>query len=190
MKTVLPVVIVVLSLFTGRVAAQGTAFTYQGQLKYGGTPANGLYDFNFSLYDALVNGNQKGPNITPTAVPVTNGYFVVTLDFGNVFPGNALWLDIWVKTNGPGDFTPLSPLQQLTPAPYAVMAASASNVLGTVPTAQLSGTVGNGQLANNSITVTAGTGLSGGGAVSLGGGTTLNNTGVLSWATPRPARTQ
>lgn len=175
-------VLVVLSLSVGRVAAQGTAFTYQGQLASGGTAANGLYDFNFSLYDAATSGSQKGPSVTPTAVPVTNGWFMVTLDFGNVFPGDARWLDIWVKTNGAGSFTALSPRQELTPTPYAIMATSASNVLGTVPTAQLSGTVGNGQLANQSITVTAGTGLSGGGAVSLGGATTLNNTGVLSIA--------
>ena len=50
----------------------------------------------------------------------------------------------------------------------------------TVPTTDLSGTISNGQLANSSITVNAGTGLSGGGAVSLGGSTTLTNSGVLS----------
>jgi hypothetical protein len=50
----------------------------------------------------------------------------------------------------------------------------------TVPTTDLSGTISNGQLANSSINVNAGTGLSGGGAVSLGGSTTLSNAGVLS----------
>ena len=30
--------------------AQGTAFTYQGQLQNNGSPANGNYDFEFSLY--------------------------------------------------------------------------------------------------------------------------------------------
>lgn len=29
----------------------GTAFTYQGRLISGGNPANGVYDFKFSLYD-------------------------------------------------------------------------------------------------------------------------------------------
>ena len=40
------------------------------------------------------------------------------------------------------------------------------------------GGVGNTQLANSSVTVTAGSGLAGGGAVSLGGSVTLSNAGV------------
>ena len=36
--------------------AQGTAFTYQGQLKEGASPANGSYDLQFSLYDDLTKG--------------------------------------------------------------------------------------------------------------------------------------
>ena len=43
-----------------------------------------------------------------------------------------------------------------------------------------SGTLPNARLANNSITVSAGTGLSGGGTVALGGTTTLSNAGVTS----------
>ena len=43
--------------------------------------------------------------------------------------------------------------------------------------------VTNAMLANNSVTVTAGSGLSGGGTVALGGTVTLNNTGVTSVAT-------
>jgi hypothetical protein len=40
--------------------------------------------------------------------------------------------------------------------------------------------IGNSQLTNSSVTVTAGTGLSGGGAVSLGSSVTLSNAGVTS----------
>ena len=40
--------------------------------------------------------------------------------------------------------------------------------------------IGNAQLTNSSVTVTAGTGLSGGGAVALGSSVTLNNAGVTS----------
>jgi hypothetical protein len=47
-------------------------------------------------------------------------------------------------------------------------------------TANLSGTISNAQLANSSVTVTAGTGLSGGGAVALGSSVTLTNAGVTS----------
>ena len=45
-------------------AAVGTAFTYQGQLLEAGSPANGSYDFQFSLYDAesgLLAGNRGQP---------------------------------------------------------------------------------------------------------------------------------
>jgi hypothetical protein len=47
-------------------------------------------------------------------------------------------------------------------------------------TANLSGTITNAQLANSSVTVTAGTGMSGGGAVALGSSVTLTNAGVTS----------
>jgi N-acetylneuraminic acid mutarotase len=162
-------------------APLGTAFTYQGKLVSGGNAANGIYDFTFAVWNAASGGAQQGAAFATNTVPVTNGYFVVTLDFGpGVFPGDSRWLEIWVRTNGVVGFTTLTPRQQLTPSPYAIMATSASNLLGTLPAAQLTGTVGNGQLANSSVTVSAGTGLSGGGAVALGGSTTLNNAGVLS----------
>ncbi|HMD55678.1 MAG TPA: hypothetical protein VKJ65_14120, partial [Phycisphaerae bacterium] len=42
------------------VQAQGTAFTYQGRLNGGGSPANGLYDFQFALSNAPSGGSQVG----------------------------------------------------------------------------------------------------------------------------------
>ncbi len=42
------------------------------------------------------------------------------------------------------------------------------------------GEIGNAELANSSLTVTAGTGLTGGGVVSLGGSITIDSTGTLS----------
>jgi hypothetical protein len=174
--------LVLLSTFNSQLSAvpMGTAFTYQGNLTDGTSAANGVYDFKFILYDDATLGTQQGPILATNGVAVANGYFQVTLDFGNTFPGDARWLDISVRTNGPGSYTQLVPRQALPPMPYAIMANSASNVLGTLPTAQLSGTVANGQLANNAITVNAGPGLLGGGAVPLGGATTLTNAGVLS----------
>ena len=43
--------------------AQGTAFTYQGQLNSGGSPANGFYDFQFSLSNAPSGGSQVGGTV-------------------------------------------------------------------------------------------------------------------------------
>jgi hypothetical protein len=64
------------------------------------------------------------------AVPVTNGFFLVTLDFDSVWSGDARWLAISVKTNGAALYTPLDPRQPMTPTPYAIMALSTGNLLG------------------------------------------------------------
>ena len=87
------------------VFAQGTAFTYQGRLASGANAANGIYDFQFQVFDAATAGSGYGspnPN-TVTGVGVTNGLFTVTLDFGTgVFTGPARWLQISARTNGAG----------------------------------------------------------------------------------------
>jgi hypothetical protein len=107
-------------------ASVGSAFTYQGRLDEGGTPANGSYDLTFSLQDAATGGAQVGVTVTNSAVVVSNGLFAVTLDFGaNAFDGNARWLEIGVR-KGTNEFTALSPRQAVTPTPYALMAASLS----------------------------------------------------------------
>jgi len=114
-------------------------------------------------------------------VPVTNGLYTVPLDFGSgVFNGSNYWLQISVRTNGGDAFTVLSPAQPITHTPYSIFANGASNLLGQLPAGQVSGTLGNGQLANSSITVNAGPGLAGGGPASLGSSVTVSNTGVLS----------
>ena len=175
-----------LILFAGFAAplttlAQGSAFTYQGRLTEGSSPANGSYDFRFrAAFDAFGNNYLGSPTLS-NGVPVANGLFTITLDFGgSAFNGSNVWLEVDVRTNGSGGYTILSPLQLITPAPYAIMARSASNLSGTLPATQLSGAVSNSQLANNSIAINAGTGLSGGGTAALGGSVTLNNTGVIS----------
>jgi hypothetical protein len=45
-------------------APVGPGFTYQGQLKVSGAPANGQFDFVFKLYDASAAGVQVGSTIT------------------------------------------------------------------------------------------------------------------------------
>ena len=144
MQTKLRHFFVLLALLAGvnRVAAQGsTAFTYQGQLRDGGTNANGAYTMIFKLYDAVTNGNQIGTTITnkPT---LFNGLFSVNLDFGaGAFNGNTRWLDITI-TNGP-TFETLWPRVQVLPAPYALYAAIAATVTN--------GAIMNAQLAANAV---------------------------------------
>jgi hypothetical protein len=123
--------------------AQGTAFTYQGRLNAGGSPASGTYNLTFSLFNTNTTGVAIAGPVTNNAVVVTNGLFTVLIDFGpGVFTGASNWLEIAVATNGTGSFTTLAPRQQLTPTPYAVFAESSSNLLGTLPASQLITSVG------------------------------------------------
>jgi len=131
--------------------AQGTAFTYEGGLNDSGSPANGSYDLTFSLFATNAGGVAIAGPVTNSAVAVSNGLFTVTIDFGaGVFTGGTNWLEIAVETNGGSGFTTLSPRQQLTPTPYAIFANTASNVLGTVPSASLSGNYDNAVTLDNS----------------------------------------
>ena len=103
--------------------AQGTAFSYQGQLAISGAPATGSYDMTFTLDSALNGGSVLAGPITNMAVAVTNGSFMVQVDFGpGVFTGGTNWLSVGVRTNGSGTFNPLLPRQQITPNPYALTA--------------------------------------------------------------------
>jgi hypothetical protein len=173
-----------LSLFAGMpdLAAQGTAFTYQGRLNDGSSPATGAYDFRFRLAADPLGNTYVGSAFLSNGVPVSGGLFTVTMDFGNQFTGSNYWLEADVRTNGAAGYTTLFPLQALTPSAYAIFANTASNLSGTLPAGRLTGTVSNGQLANSSVTVNAGAGLSGGGTAALGGSIGLNNAGVLSVA--------
>jgi hypothetical protein len=179
-KATIPLAALLLLSFAGTAMAQGTVFTYQGLLSTTNAPANGSYDLTFALFNASSGGSQAGTTITNAGVSVTDGLFTVMLDFGNQFNGAPYWLEIGVRSHGSGNFTTLSPRQQLMAMPYAIMANSASNLLGTLPAAQLSGALGNSQLASNSVAILAGPGLLGGGTVALGGSTVLINAGVLS----------
>ena len=173
--------------------AQGTAFTYQGRLNTAGSPATGLFDFQFALSNAPSGGSQLGVTVTNLAVGVTNGLFTTTLDFGPVLAGQAAWLAISVRNNGAGSYVGLTPLQPLLPTPYAIMAGSASNLLGVLSAAQLSGTLQDSSLPASPTflgTVTAnafsggGTGLTGLNPANLSAGTAgINITGNAATAT-------
>lgn len=130
--------------------AQGTAFTYQGRLQSGTNTAGGSYDLTFSIWSNPSGPSQVGNTVTNIATGVTNGLFIVTMDFGGVFDGNPRWLEIGVRTNGGGAFTTLSPRQPLTPAPYAIYAGgvSAAGISGTIPAGNIaSGTITSNMLA-------------------------------------------
>jgi hypothetical protein len=143
-------VLLLLAGFALKSAGQGTAFSYQGRLNDTGAPANAVYDFRFALYDNVTDGNQLGLLLTNSAVAVNNGLFDVTLDFGpDMFTGENAWLEIGVRAVGATNFTTLAPRQPVLPVPYAIFANGASNLLGNLSAAQLTGTVPAGRLAGN-----------------------------------------
>jgi hypothetical protein len=118
--------------------AQGTAFTYQGRLAAAGTAASGAYDFRFRLAVDPAASAYVGNAFLTNGVAVSNGLFTVAIDFGaGLFAGSNRWLQVDVKTNGAASYTLLTPPQSLAPAPYAIFAYTASNLSGTVSSAQL-----------------------------------------------------
>jgi hypothetical protein len=109
----------------GAQAPQGTAFTYQGRLSEAGVPAQGPYDFQFTLYDAAVGGTQQGPVVTHDDVDVGEGLFSVPLDFGSAFFGAKRFLEMAVRPGGSsGAYTVLAPRQELTASPSALYSAA------------------------------------------------------------------
>ncbi len=161
--------------------AQTTVFTYQGRLADAGAPANGTYDLRFTLHDTAALTNQIGSATNVAPVTVSNGLFTVGLDFGNVFDGGARWLQIGVRAFGdPSPYVTLAPRQLLTSVPYAIQAISAgtaSNLSGTLPATNLTGTVRDSQLSTNVALLNGAANFSG--AVSApffsGNGTGLTN---------------
>ena len=134
------------------LAAQGTAISYQGRLSVAGSPANTNYDLRFAVFNAPTNGAAVSGWLTNAAVPVSNGLFSVVLDFGpGIFDGAANgsndWLELGVRAPGATNFTSLAPRQPILPAPYAIFATSASNLLGSVLATQITGTLSSALLS-------------------------------------------
>jgi hypothetical protein len=112
-------------------ASQGTAITYQGQLRLDGEPFTGTANLQFQLFDALVDGGQVGQTIVRTNWPVEDGLFQVDLDFGAAaFGGGDRFLEVWV--NG----APLDPRQRVRPAPAALVSLTDRDTLGALSCAE------------------------------------------------------
>ncbi len=138
----------------GSIFAQ--PFTYQGILKTSGIPANGNYDFQFSLWTAATGGSQVGSTLTRIGVSVSNGVLTTELDFGDVWDGNDRFLQIAVRPSGSGSYTTLSPRVKVNRVPYSQLAYSALSV----PWSGISGVpAGFADDIDNDTTYSAGAGL-------------------------------
>ncbi|MGH8040792.1 MAG: hypothetical protein ACREPN_01975 [Rudaea sp.] len=100
----------------------GTAFTYQGQLTFNGSPASGNFDFQFALF-TVASGGAAVDTITLTSQSVSEGLINATLDYTDIpFNGQALWIEVRVRPAGSGTYTVLTPRQPITATPYALFA--------------------------------------------------------------------
>ncbi len=110
-------------------AAQTTAFNFQGRLNDGTSPANGRYDLQFRLYDALTGDNQIGAAITKANTMLVNGIFSTQLDFGAAaFSGADRFIEIRLRSAGTENgYVILGPRQQILSVPYSVKSLNATN---------------------------------------------------------------
>lgn len=99
-----------------------TAWSYQGYLQDNSDPANGLFDFEFRLFDAPAGGSQLGATVALDDIAVIDGLFTVTLDFGVIVDGTR-YLEIGVRYGADsGPYTLLDPRQPLMAVPLAANA--------------------------------------------------------------------
>ena len=107
--------------------APTTGFVYQGQVKLQGVPVRGELDFLFTLWDVVEGGREVARGVELGRVPVIDGLFEVTLDFGlEPFNGAPRWLEITVTDRGSDARATLRPRQPLTPTPVALYAITGS----------------------------------------------------------------
>lgn len=120
--------LVTMALDAFGLTAQGTAFTYQGELRQNNTAVNASVDMVFALFDSASEGSPVGPALsftagTANAVQVQNGIFTVALDFGplafNTPVSEERYLEVTVNGNV------LAPRTKIESAPYALQARTA-----------------------------------------------------------------
>lgn len=149
------------SLTIGALAqAPSTAFTYQGFLRLQGTPANGVYDLQFRLFDVAQGGNPIAL-YNAEDVNIREGLFTVEVDFGTApFTGQRLWIEIGVRRGDQSrPHVILDPRIELTPVPYALFSQKAKDAQN-VPWSGITGMPeGFADGIDDDTTYTAGAGL-------------------------------
>lgn len=160
-----------------------TSWTYQGQLRRSGAVYNGTCNFQFSLWNVPLGGNQQGNTLSINSVNVANGLFTVVLDFGDLLTGDARWLATSVQCSGDGGLTLLDPRQLITATPYALTLRPGARIegssdFGSMLSGKNSG-AGFGIIGSGKIGLYGSTTLADGSGVYGQGGTGANSAGVF-----------
>ena len=96
------------ALGMGAMLAHADSFTYPGRLQDGGTPANGRYDIQLTLYSKQSGGSVLAGPVTLYGVSVSNGNFSTNVDFGPMTPMTSQgWVDVKVSPAGNNAFVSL-----------------------------------------------------------------------------------
>ena len=104
----------VATFFVATATLSAQSITYQGELNQSGSPADGQFDMEFSLWDSPTGGSQVD-SFSATGVSVSNGRFTAELTFDvESFSDSGRWLEIEV------DGSALQPRQAVNHAPYAL----------------------------------------------------------------------
>ncbi|MEK7780610.1 MAG: hypothetical protein AAB370_03820, partial [Verrucomicrobiota bacterium] len=131
----------------------GSGYTSPPTVTIAPPPANISYTTYCSNDGTSANGSEPAAAVSVT---VSDGLFTVVLGdttqpnmtaiSATLFQQLDLQLRIWFN-DGLNGWAALDPVQSLTPPPYAIFANSASNLLGQLSTASLSGTIPSGNLS-------------------------------------------
>ena len=149
-------------------APLGSGFTYQGQLKESGQPANGLYDLLVCLYAGPGDPAPLACAPESSDVPVADGSFAISIDFGSAaFIGEERYLELRVRPGASGGaYTVLAPRQLVRAAPEALRSATSSAApwsgLTGVPAGFADGVDDDTNSGGTVTSVATGTGLTGG----------------------------
>ena len=147
----------IVTAITINPGGNGSGYTNPPSVIIAPPPPALTYTTYWSNDGTSVAGSEPSASI---GIGVTNGLFTVglgdatLLNMTNIsaalFSQPNLQLQIWFN-DGVNGFAALSPAQNLTTVPYAALADYASNLLGNLPAAQISGMVANSTLPTNAI---------------------------------------
>lgn len=173
-------IVIFLTIGVGSALAQSTAFTYQGFLKDGSTPASGNYAISISLWDAETGGAFINSNTYPT-VEVVNGVFTVELNFGeSAFSTSAArYVEVAVKPIGGATFTTLTPRTRVRSVPSSIQSLNSAKLGGIAANQYVTTTNGGANFIQNATSqqVASNFNISGNGIIgsNLGIGTSAPN---------------